>query len=155
MSKKNKNKKSKAQKRLERARNFIKFLKENPDIDHGFEKFAIKFMKSSGITIGKLDKNDAEAKERFDKYFEAAVLAWKLSQKAGTYEQAMLGLTLKPFNEFDLESRTALKMMLVRAFRVIFSLPADEKNVIQAGMTILTPEERMCLNNNVNLEYLE
>ena len=112
-------------------------------------------MKSSGITIGKLDKNDAEAKERFDKYFEAAVLAWKLSQKAGTHEQAMLGLTLKPFNEFDLESRTALKMMLVRAFRVMFSLPADDQSVIHAAMTVLTPEEQMCLNNNFDLECLE
>ncbi|MDD5596844.1 MAG: hypothetical protein PHV82_02800, partial [Victivallaceae bacterium] len=150
-----KNKKSKAHKRLERERNVARFLKENPDIEDGFEEFAAKFLKSSGIDINKLDKSNPEAKGKLDKYLEVAVLAWELSRKVGTYEQAILGLTLKPLNEFGLANRTALKVMLVMAFRIIFSLPVDAQNVIRSGMAILTPEEQMCLDNNVNLEFLE
>ena len=151
--KKKKNRKSKAQKRFKRTHSFASPERNPSGPRTDFPKFTQDFIdymskNSSAVT-------ESEMKEEVEKACGICTLAWNLSLKGGTYEKSIEELNSLSLKESDLPVRMAMKLMLIQALRMLFSLPADEESLAQAMGDILSPEELEFFFEKIDLSDLK
>lgn len=138
--KKKKKRKSKIQKRLEHGSSINSAAKK------GFNEFSEEFIEyvcedSDAIS-------EEEINEEFDSYYNICVTAWDISEQHGTYKRSIDRVKSLQMKHFDLPARIYMRLLLVEALRMLFSLPLDGESVDQATLDVLSPEELKYHNEN-------
>jgi len=151
--KKKKNRKSKAQKRLERMHSSVISGGNLPSKKNDFHKFTQEFM--DHMSKHSDSKSEPEMQKNVETHVGICTLAWNLSLTGGTYEKSLEQLNLLSQEDSNLTERMGMKFMLVQALRILFSLPADEGSTVQSAVDIFTPEELDCFYKKINSISIE
>lgn len=151
--KKKKNRKTKAQKRFGFTRGFAAPERNLSGARTDFHEFTQDFLDYMSKTSNAV--TESEIQEELEKACGICTLAWNLSLDGGTYEKSIEELNSLAMKESDLSARMAMKFMLIQAFRILFSLPADEESLVRAAVDILTPEELECFYEKIDLNGLD
>ncbi|MFA6715910.1 MAG: hypothetical protein WCS27_11085 [Victivallaceae bacterium] len=108
---------------------------------HEFSRKFLKHMKESSVVASQEEEQD-----ELEKCDQICNLAWELSISGGTYEKSLEELNSWTVEDCGLSELMAIKYILIQALRIRFSLPADEKSVIQAATEFFKPEELDCFS---------
>lgn len=108
---------------------------------HEFSRKVLKHLKENSIAASK-----KEGKDELEKCEQICNLAWELSISGGTYEKSLEELKSWTLNDCSPSDLMAIKYILIQALHIRFSLPADEKSVIQAASEFFNPEELDCFS---------